>query len=105
MIGVTVTTTGEREDALRISKKFVESGLIACAQIERIESIFYWEGALHHDEEYRVTMKHPIASAEELRESLLRIHPYDVPEVTTWEAETTFEYGEWVVEQCRENQQ
>ncbi len=99
MIGVTVTTIANRQDALDISKKLVKSGLIACAQIERIESIYVWEDTTHHDEEYRVTMKHSVNSVKKLRASILAIHPYDVPEVITWEVNATPSYHKWVESQ------
>ena len=94
-----MTTTGSKEDALRISKELVEYGLIACAQIEQIESVYLWEDKMHHDDEYRVTMKHAVALAEDIRSRILMIHPYDVPEVITWEARTTPSYRKWVENQ------
>ena len=39
-----LTTVGSAEDAHRLSRTLVEEGLCACAQIERIDSIYRWEG-------------------------------------------------------------
>ena len=43
------TTVASREEALTMAKALVERRLAACAQIEEIESVYRWEGALHHD--------------------------------------------------------
>ncbi|NBS97430.1 MAG: divalent-cation tolerance protein CutA, partial [Betaproteobacteria bacterium] len=41
-----LTTVGNHEDAIRISRALVEERLCACAQIQLIESVYRWNGAV-----------------------------------------------------------
>ena len=52
-----VTTVEKAEDARRLSRDAVESRLAACAQLEPIESTYFWDGALEDAREIRITFK------------------------------------------------
>ena len=49
-----VTTVARLEDAQAMARALVERRLAACAQIERIESVYRWQGAVQQEPEYRV---------------------------------------------------
>jgi periplasmic divalent cation tolerance protein len=74
-------TTATHDQALDLSRKLVQSGLVACAQVSApILSIFHWEGRLCEDAEHRVTVKFPSIRAQAIEDWLLRHHPYEVPQ-------------------------
>jgi len=41
-----LTTVGNHEDPIRISRPLVEERLCACAQTQHIESVYRWNGAV-----------------------------------------------------------
>jgi len=56
-LALVLTTVGNHEDAIRISRVLVEERLCACAQIQVIESVYRWEGAIVDEPEYRLLLK------------------------------------------------
>ena len=91
------TTVSSQEDAEKIVKKLLELNLIACGQINGpISSHYKWDGEMHNEQEWRVTVKYAHKQIDETSRKLLAIHPYDTPQWTTVEATTNRKYGEWV---------
>lgn len=75
------TTVETRDQGVNIADTLVSAGLVACAQIEGpLTSVYPWEGKLHRDEEYRVTLKFDAAAADQVEQRLLGLHPYDTPQ-------------------------
>ena len=99
-IGVTITTVGNLEDAKKISRDLVEQKLIACGQISVIESIYVWEGKIHEEQEFQITMKHPSGMIERLQQMIKKLHAYDTPEIISYNVTTSREYGEWCLSCC-----
>lgn len=97
-----VTTVGRADDAGRLARLAVERKLAACAQIERIRSIYRWHGAVHEDDEFRVLFKTAAARVDALMQALREAHPYDLPALHAWavdQAEPA--YAAWVQESTR----
>lgn len=68
--------------AARITRTVVEEGLAACGNVvPNVVSIFRWEGAIERAEEVLIILKTSVAAVEALRERVVELHPYDVPEV------------------------
>jgi periplasmic divalent cation tolerance protein len=79
---VVLTTAPDEQVAERIGATLVEERLIACANlVPRVRSIYRWEGAVQRDDEVLVVMKTTTDALELLRERLVALHPYDVPEM------------------------
>lgn len=95
MIGWTTLPT--KEDAQSIIKKLVELDLVACGQVSGpLESYYKWNNKLETDIEWRVTLKYSKEKDFELSQKLDDLHPYDVPQWTRLEAETTEGYKLWI---------
>ena len=76
-----LTTVGADFDARALAHKLVEARLAACVNIvERVHSVYRWEGRVAADDEQLLLIKTSDARVDALREELLRLHPYDVPE-------------------------
>jgi periplasmic divalent cation tolerance protein len=76
---VTVPDTGTAES---MGRTLVEEGLAACANIlPGITSVYRWEGSLQRDSETLVVLKTTAARSDALRDRVVDLHPYDVPEV------------------------
>lgn len=99
-IGVVITTTASREDAVRISKELLADKLIACVQLSKIESFYEWKGQVEEEVEYRLMIKHALKTKKALVEKLLVIHPYETPEIITTEFDSSLGYYKWCEEVC-----
>jgi len=77
-----VLSTCPRDRAASIAESLVREGVAACVNIvEKVESIYVWEGKLNHDPESLLFIKTAAGRREDLRRAILRLHPYQVPEV------------------------
>ncbi len=79
---VVVYITAPREEANRIARVLVEEKLAACANIvDRVSSIYWWEGRVEEDEEALIILKTELGLVSRLVRRVKEIHPYSVPEV------------------------
>jgi periplasmic divalent cation tolerance protein len=79
---VAFSTVGTAEDALRIAHALVERGLAACVNVlPEVVSIYRWKGAVEQETERLLVIKTRMDRLEALREALLALHPYEVPEL------------------------
>jgi periplasmic divalent cation tolerance protein len=93
------TTVGSREDALNIANAVVSSKLVACVQIEAIESVYQWQGQVQQELEWRLTGKTVELRQKELSELVQEIHPYELPEMYFTQIEEASEaYSKWVMD-------
>ncbi|MFM7313612.1 MAG: divalent-cation tolerance protein CutA [Cyanobium sp.] len=74
-----ITTLPERQQAVDLSRHLVERRLVACAQMEAIESLYLWEGQLQQDLEIRLTLKTEERHFEAIQAAILSLHPYAIP--------------------------
>lgn len=96
---VVLTTVGPDFDAAALAHALVEAQLAACVNIvERIRSIYRWEGKVSDDAEQLLIIKTTDARVDALREALFARHPYDVPEFVVLPVTATSDaYGAWLV--------
>jgi len=60
----------------------VQSRLAACVNIiDAVQSIYSWEGKICDDGEALMVIKTSRGRFEALRDEVVKLHPYDVPEV------------------------
>jgi len=99
MIYIIETTCETREQAQAIAQKLVESRLVACCQLNDISSYYLWKTALNTEAEVLLRMKTSTKKIEQVVSLLQDIHPYDVPEILVYEAESPGqEYQDWIDE-------
>ena len=77
-----LVTCPSRVVARRIASQLVRRHLAACVNIlASIESLFWWQGKLDRAREVLLLMKTTRRRFEPLRQAVLSLHPYDVPEI------------------------
>ncbi|AWT60413.1 MAG: Divalent-cation tolerance protein CutA [Candidatus Moanabacter tarae] len=98
-----ITTTETFLDAKKLASAAVEKRLAACAQIDGpITSIYYWEGEIQSDKEFRILLKYPDERSVDLQDWILDEHPYETPEWVIINPEfVSEEYEKWVFQMCR----
>ena len=78
---VLVTAPGAAR-ARALARALVEERLAACGNVvPGLASIYRWKGKLHDDAEALLILKTTRARFAALRERILALHPYQVPEV------------------------
>ena len=79
---IVLSTVGKPEDADRIARELVERGLAACVNVvPGVVSYYRWKGKLERDEERLLVIKTTAGRFKRLRDALVSLHPYELPEV------------------------
>ena len=101
---VVLTTLASAEEATSLVQTLVTDRLAACGTIlDNARSIYTWRGKLEQTPEALVILKTRRDCWEELRSTVERLHPYDVPELLALPVDAGLPaYLEWVVEQTGE---
>jgi periplasmic divalent cation tolerance protein len=88
---------GNHEDVIRISRALVEERLFGCAQIQLIESVYRWNGAVVEEPEYRLLLKTTTNGCEALEARLDELHPYWLPALVRINADScSSRFSDWV---------
>ena len=97
---VALSTVGTHEDAERIARALVERRLAACVNVlPGVVAFDRWKGAVSRDEELLLVIKTRRERLEALREALVGMHGYEVPELVALPVEGGHEpYLAWVDE-------
>lgn len=72
------TTLDDEDAALALARSIVEAGLAACVHVERITSVYRWDG-VQQGPEWRLMIKCPGDGYDALAAHVLAAHPYDEP--------------------------
>ena len=98
-------TCPSQETAVSISEQLVNSRLAACANIFPMTSMYWWDGAVQHDDEWVAIVKTALDRWDALRKRAEEIHPYDVPCIMKIEVEANAAYEEWIESETRRDVQ
>src|SRR5713101_7729912 len=98
-----LTTCGSQPEAQKIAHALVERQLAACVNIvPQIASVYRWQGKVETAEESLLVIKTTAAAFERLREALVELHSYQVPEcIEIGIEEGSAAYLEWIGESVR----
>jgi periplasmic divalent cation tolerance protein len=81
-------TAPDVDVAARLGRTLVEEGLAACVNIvPGVRSIYKWQGRLCDDNEVLCLCKTRAALFERVRQRVLELHPYEVPEILAFAVE------------------
>jgi periplasmic divalent cation tolerance protein len=77
-----LVTVPSAEKAAEMARQLVSERLAACGNVlSGLQSIYRWEGKVQEDKEALLLLKTTRARFEALRDRVLALHPYEVPEV------------------------
>src|SRR5919202_5562228 len=81
--GVLIISTFPNEESIANISKYliVSKKLCACVSLTKVRSIYYWNDKLEDQEEFMVFFKTTKSRARILKEEIMRLHPYDLPEI------------------------
>ena len=100
---VVLVTTPTPERAAELARALVEERLAACGNVvPGLRSIYRWEGKVEDESEALLLLKTTRARFEALRERVLALHPYAVPEVIALPVVAASEpYLAWIAGETR----
>lgn len=78
---IVLTTVSSEELAQTLARQIVEARLGACVQIDRIQSVYRWDGQLCSEPECRLMIKTRKACFAALAQFIRAHHAYEVPEI------------------------
>ena len=90
------STFPNRKSAIKISKQLIKEQLIACANINQIESCYTWEDKIMESEEVTVFLKTTIWNFGKLKKRLTELHPYERPCIIKIEGTANKSYFKWI---------
>lgn len=98
---VVLVTTPTAERAAELARALVEERLAACGNvIPGLRSIYRWQGKVEDDAEALLVLKTTRARFDALRDRVLALHPYEVPEVLALPVEAgSAAYLSWLAAQ------
>ena len=77
-----LSTVASAQDAERIARALVERGLAACVNVvPGVVSVYRWKGQVEREDELLLVIKTRAERFPALREALVGLHPYEVPEL------------------------
>ena len=99
-VALVMTTINNVEAAEQLVRALLDEMLIACGNVvPNIVSIYRWEGSITTEGEVIVLLKTATARVAALRDRLVALHPYSVPEMVTLPVAGVFPpYARWVLE-------
>lgn len=98
---VVLTTAPDAAVAERLASTLVDEGHAACVNVlAGVTSIYRWEGKTQREAEHLLLVKTTERAFPALRERILQMHPYEVPEVVALAVPDGHEaYLDWVREE------
>ena len=97
------STFPDRECAARIAKTLVDEGLVACANIFAVNSVYRWQGEVETSSEHAALMKTRRVLFDKIEHRILELHPYDLPAIVAYSLENGAEaYLEWIAASTRQ---
>ncbi len=98
---VVFVTVPDKDTAQRISKGILEKKLCACVnQIKGVDSFFWWQGKVDNEQEILLLIKTRESLFQELKEEVVKLHPYQVPEVVGFKlTHLNKDYARWLEEE------
>jgi periplasmic divalent cation tolerance protein len=98
MVLLVFCTFPDADTAAAVTKTLVGEKLIACGTIlPGARSIYEWEGKMEDASEVLVLFKTASPAYAKLERRLLKLHPYDMPEIVALEAGAASKgYAAWV---------
>ncbi len=94
---IVLTTTDSKKNANLIARTLLEDKLVACVQIDKVESFFYYEASYRQANEFRLMIKAPSDNYKAIEKSIKFNHSYRLPQIIKLDiVEGLPDYLKWI---------
>jgi len=106
MIRLVLTTFPSSVQARQTARQLVQARLAACGTVlPGAISIYTWNGNLEENRECLLLLKTTTDCVERLQVEIQRMHPYNVPEILSFKADSCFAaYAVWIRQSCTQSE-
>lgn len=100
---IVLLTAPDNETAEALTNAILEDRVGACVtRLPGAVSNYHWQGKIERADEVVLLVKTRLARFGELERTVLRVHPYETPEIVALSACAVFErYAEWVISETK----
>ncbi|KJV57539.1 cutA1 divalent ion tolerance family protein [Orientia chuto str. Dubai] len=99
---IILTTIDTNQKAKKIAHKLIELHLVACVQIDKICSIYFWKHNICKSNEYRLMIKTMNINYEKVEQVIRQFSNYDNPQVVQLKLTNgSNEYLNWISDSCK----
>jgi len=100
---IVLISVPNKDLASHIARSLVEQKLAACVNIiPGVKSIYRWEDKIQEDSELLLIVKTRATCYTALEESVVKMHPYDTPEIISLDISQGFAaYLNWITEETK----
>ncbi|SON53265.1 divalent-cation tolerance protein CutA [Vibrio tapetis] len=92
-----LTTCNNQQTEKNLIHALLQLKLVACIQVMPIESHYLWKGEVCCDNEKLLIMKSTSERFEQLKQEIVKLHDYDVPQIVQLPITAGLtEYLDWV---------
>ncbi len=93
-------TVPDKKTGIVIARELVEKSFVACVNIvPAITSIYSWKNEICEDDELLLIMKTIKSNFSIVKDTILSLHPYDVPEIISLQlTDGHSDYLDWILE-------
>ena len=101
-LGLVLVTAASEAEAQAIAEHLINAQLAACVTLAPIRSVYRWQGTVHQDSEYQLTIKTDLSLFDQIAAQVTQRHSYELPEIIAVPMiKSTTAYGQWVQEQLK----
>ncbi len=92
-----LTTVPDAGTADTLASAALAARVAACVtRLGQVHSQYHWQGVVESGDEIQLLFKTSVARAAELERFIETHHPYDTPEILSWQVTASDRYGQWV---------
>ena len=92
-----LTTLPDAESAQKLAQGALDACLSACVtELGPVRSRYRWQGKVETSDEIQLLFKTSAVRSLELERFILANHPYETPELLSWQASASTAYAQWV---------
>jgi len=92
-----LTTVPDAATADRLAADALAQRCAACVtRLGAVHSQYHWQGEIESADEIQLLFKTSLARAADLEQFIQTQHPYDTPEILSWQVTASDAYGRWV---------
>ena len=79
---IILCTVPSKDEGTKIAQRLIQDELAACVNMTgSVSSIFKWKGEICSEEEYILIIKTRSDLFNKIKEEILSLHPYELPEI------------------------